>query len=446
MVPLSAQSNPYYPAFRTLALRGVLHRTRYLPRIDMKQLATWAARLPDDWVGSVCREANEVNKPAALVLLAHLTNAEDKSIYKLLFPEVIETLSDLSGFVAAMTSGVVGRRSLGSGPKAQVRNWLANRSTMSLFREDEGNLAYIVRLCRPRPATAIQEAYFGTLVDRPVNLELLPQPILDLQFFKMHPEGMIPDVPARYLLELDLDHKQKQQLVGRMTWTEMAENFDMLLSDNSILKDAELMEALTDLLMTPDSTVTPLAAYELTLKTRQFGGAIYTASLFGLSKTYSHVKPCRPGAFIVEHSEFSNELMPTGMSYFEAAAITAWSLAHASEDPMACPIYLGSNPDPFYVHETNLSELLCQVPSSNSKVSDSLEAFVESVGDAPPFVYWFGRSRPTYEDLHWTESNNGRNSKLTTWSLTDMRARPTTGADHLALSGMSNDIFAVLAI
>lgn len=116
-------------------------------------------------------KANMKDTPA--LLLAFLSR-RDPALFRAAFTRVVDSVKMLRNFVQIMRSGVVGRRSFGTAPRAMMRAWLASRSSEALFRQSVGNdpsLADIVKLVRPRPEGAEKCAFYGWLLGRPVTTD-----------------------------------------------------------------------------------------------------------------------------------------------------------------------------------------------------------------------------------------------------------------------------------
>lgn len=121
--------------------------------------------------------AGYASAPWAPALAASLLSVRDKDLFSSSFPSLIKSGLSLSAFITIMRSGVAGRKSLGSLPRRKVREWLAVRSEEQLWREDfdiECDLAAIVRMVHPNPATLTREAFYGYLLGRETDPKLLP--------------------------------------------------------------------------------------------------------------------------------------------------------------------------------------------------------------------------------------------------------------------------------
>ena len=100
----------------------------------------------------------------APALLVAMLSVRSPQLFRAVFVRVIDNPKMLRNFVQVIRSGVVGRKSLGSGPKAAVARWLNGASTASLVNGSVGNdpsLADVVRLARPKAPDQEREALYG---------------------------------------------------------------------------------------------------------------------------------------------------------------------------------------------------------------------------------------------------------------------------------------------
>jgi 60 kDa SS-A/Ro ribonucleoprotein len=121
-------------------------------------------------------------KDVPALLLAILA-AKSVEHLKKAFPRVVDNGRMLRNFVQILRSGVVGRKSLGSAPKALVRKWLNTASEQALIAATVGtspSLQDVVRLVHPQPADASRDAFNGWLLGKPHLFERLPRCLQDL--------------------------------------------------------------------------------------------------------------------------------------------------------------------------------------------------------------------------------------------------------------------------
>ncbi len=151
-------------------------------------------------------------------LLLAVLSTRSVACLKRAFPRVIDNGRMLRNFVQIMRSGVVGRKSLGSAPKALVRQWLNSASENTLIHAAIGNrpsLEDVVRMVHPKPVDAAREAFYGWLLDKPHSLEKLPRSLQGLTLYELGKESELPDVPFQMLTALELSRKQWAQIAER---------------------------------------------------------------------------------------------------------------------------------------------------------------------------------------------------------------------------------------
>src|SRR5579862_5913111 len=120
-------------------------------------------------------------------LLCAWLSARDLRLHEAVFARVIDNARMLRTYVQILRSGVVGRKSLGTAPKRLVREWLATRDEDTLFSSSAGqspSLGDILRMVHPKPGSARREAFYGYLLGRPHDLNVLPKLVLQYELFK----------------------------------------------------------------------------------------------------------------------------------------------------------------------------------------------------------------------------------------------------------------------
>lgn len=175
------------------------------------------------------RKAGAMKDMPAL-LTAFLTVA-DPDLAVRVFAQVIDNGRMLRSFVQIMRSGQVGRTSLGTRPKRLVQNWLETASMRDLMAAATGHdpsLADIVRMVRPKPATAERRAFYGWLIGKPYDVAALPREIAAFETWKRDRSGPLPPVPFQWLTAFPLSGEQWGQLAGTMGWQALRMNLNTL--------------------------------------------------------------------------------------------------------------------------------------------------------------------------------------------------------------------------
>jgi len=154
-------------------------------------------------------------------LLAAILSTKDVALLRKVFPRVIDNGRMLRTFVQILRSGAVGRKSLGSAPKALVQNWLNSASERKLIDAALGtdpSLADVVRMVHPKPSDRMREAVYGWLTGRPYAFDALPQALQALTAFKFDRSQPLPDVPFQMLTALGLGRDEWAQVARQGTW------------------------------------------------------------------------------------------------------------------------------------------------------------------------------------------------------------------------------------
>jgi 60 kDa SS-A/Ro ribonucleoprotein len=165
------------------------------------------------------REAGAMkDMPALLLATLSMTSTQH---FKRVFPRVIDNGRMLRTFVQILRSGVVGRKSLGSAPKALVQSWLNNASERKLIDAAIGSnpsLKDVVRMVHPKPADPTRAAFFGWLLGKSYALEKLPEPLQELELYKFKRAKALPEVPFQMLTALQLSRDEWAQVASLGGW------------------------------------------------------------------------------------------------------------------------------------------------------------------------------------------------------------------------------------
>jgi 60 kDa SS-A/Ro ribonucleoprotein len=205
------------------AVTGCLSSTFYAAgEQQLETVLELAARLEAGFVAQCAVYAREKgamkDMPALLLAALSMKSVAD---LKRVFPRVIDNGRMVRNFVQIMRSGAVGRKSLGSAPKALVQAWLERASERALLDASVGSdpsLKDIVRMVHPRPADASREALYAWLIGKPYAPERLPQAVQSFERFKADRSAELPDVPFQLLTALDLRREDWAQLAMQGGW------------------------------------------------------------------------------------------------------------------------------------------------------------------------------------------------------------------------------------
>ena len=222
-------------ALAQLAATGCFGSTFYVSGGEQLELVLQhAAACDPKFVAQVAVYARERGfmKDMPAVLLAHLSTRgpEARALMKQVFPRVIDNARMLRNFVQVLRSGQLGRKSLGSAPKALVQSWLAQRSPRQLFADSIGNdpsLADVVKMVHPKPSSDEHKAIYGYLLGREHDAEKLPADVRRYEAWKRgDANGEVPDVPFRMLDGLPLAQKDWIAIAKRARWQETRMNLN----------------------------------------------------------------------------------------------------------------------------------------------------------------------------------------------------------------------------
>ena len=119
-----------------LAMTGTLHPTFYAnAEAQLADVMALAAKVPPRFLAQAAiwaREKGHMKDMPALMLAA--LSVRDPALLGRAFPKVIDNGRMVRTFVEIMRSGAVGRKSLGSRPKALVSGWLNSASDAAILR------------------------------------------------------------------------------------------------------------------------------------------------------------------------------------------------------------------------------------------------------------------------------------------------------------------------
>jgi 60 kDa SS-A/Ro ribonucleoprotein len=143
---------------------------------------------------------------------------------------VIDNGRMLRTFVQIMRSGAVGRKSLGSRPKAMVEAWLAEASDQEILRATVGqspSLADVIRMVHPRPRTPERAALYAWAIGKPYDVAKLPEAVARFEAFKRGDAvGEVPDVPFHMLTALKLTPKHWAGIAENAGWQMLRMNLN----------------------------------------------------------------------------------------------------------------------------------------------------------------------------------------------------------------------------
>jgi 60 kDa SS-A/Ro ribonucleoprotein len=208
----------------------------------------------------------------APALLVAMLSVRSPQLFQAVFDRVIDNPKMLRNFLQVIRSGVVGRKSLGSGPKAAVARWLNGASTTALVNGSVGNepsLGDVVRLARPKAPDKERAALYGWLIGKAPDEATLPPLVRELRGFLENPEGaQVPNVDFR-LVDSRLTDAQWAQIAAVAPWQMTRMNLNTF-QRHGVFEDSAMVQRVADRLSNPDlirgARVFPyqlLAAYQV---------------------------------------------------------------------------------------------------------------------------------------------------------------------------------------
>jgi 60 kDa SS-A/Ro ribonucleoprotein len=187
-------------------------------------------------------------------LLAAVLSCKDNGLLRRVFHRVIDNGKMLRNFVQIMRSGQTGRKSLGSGPRNLVRDWLATRTTEQLFRASVGqspSLADVVKMVHPKPADEAREAFYHYLLGRETDLSKLPETIQAFEHYKAGQRETVPDVPFQMLTALPLGSAEWRAIARNAPWQMTRMNLNTF-ARHGVFDDARLTRQIAARLRNPE--------------------------------------------------------------------------------------------------------------------------------------------------------------------------------------------------
>jgi 60 kDa SS-A/Ro ribonucleoprotein len=194
-------------------------------------------------------------KDTPAFLTAWLT-VNGKSFVKQVFNRVIDNGKMLRNFVQIMRSGAVGRKSLGTGPKKLVQNWLNDASVYKLLSASVGNnpsLADVIKMVHPTPANQQKEAFFRWILGQKVEaFALLPLAIQELIAFRNGDSLKVPEVPFELLTNLELKTEDWKEIARNAGWQMTRMNLNTF-NRKGVLADKEMVYLIARRLADPEA-------------------------------------------------------------------------------------------------------------------------------------------------------------------------------------------------
>jgi 60 kDa SS-A/Ro ribonucleoprotein len=219
-----------------LAATGCLGATFYASAEDQLEVVLALTReLDAEFIAKAAIHARAAGhmKDMPALLLAVLA-VKDVRLLAKVFGRVIDSGKMLRAFVQIVRSGVTGRKSLGSRPKALVQHWLVTASEAQLLHASIGtqpSLADVVKMVHPKPTEAWRAAWFAWLIGKPYDEAALPPETKAFERYKRalragESPGELPDVPYQLLTALDLTTVEWTAIARKGSWQMVRQNLN----------------------------------------------------------------------------------------------------------------------------------------------------------------------------------------------------------------------------
>ena len=211
-------------ALTQYVMTGTFSNTYYTnAKEDLQKVMEWCDQVDTLYLAqlAVYGRKHGYMKDTPAFLTAYLA-AKDLEKCKKIFNTVIDNGRMLRGFVQIIRSGVVGRKSLGHGPKKLVANWINNRSMIKLFNDSVGqspSIADCIKLSRPKPVDIERENFYKYLLGKSEGLENLPAAAIAYEVFKADQTKELPNyVEFRKLTQLPLTKEHWERIASDAPW------------------------------------------------------------------------------------------------------------------------------------------------------------------------------------------------------------------------------------
>jgi len=205
------------------AVTGCLNNTFYASGADqLEKVLELSKELDAEFIAKTAVYAREnASMKDMPALLPAVLSTRSPEYLRRVFDRVVDNGRMLRNFVQIIRSGAVGRKSLGSAPKALVQKWLSSANDRRLIEAAVGcdpSLADIVRMVHPKPNDPVREAFYGWLLGKPYALESLPRKLQEYVVYKFDRSQEFPDVPFQMLTARGLGRDEWAMIARRGLW------------------------------------------------------------------------------------------------------------------------------------------------------------------------------------------------------------------------------------
>lgn len=266
-------------ALAQYASTGCLNGTFYAEADEqLDTVLTLANAVDPSFVAKVAVHARATGhmKDLPALLLAVLA-VRDVALFKRVFARVCDNGKMVRTFVQILRSGVVGRKSLGTALKKQVRAWMERLSDSQLLGATVGNdpsFADLVKMVHPKPADASRRAFYAWLIGREHDAAALPAPVQHFEAWKRDRTLPIPDVPFQLLTSAPLDDATWVAIAKQSPWQATRMNLNTF-ARHGVFKVEGMAELIAARLRDPVSIAKArVFPYQLMVAYRQVDDAV----------------------------------------------------------------------------------------------------------------------------------------------------------------------------
>jgi 60 kDa SS-A/Ro ribonucleoprotein len=265
-------------ALAQIALTGMLTNTYYVKAEDqLKAVLKLAQKVDPAYLAKLAVYARTKGfmKDMPALLMAVLSTRGVPGIFNKAFPAALENGKMVKNFVQIIRSGAVGRKSLGSGPKRNVGNFLNGRGLDNLLWDSISGsvtLAGLIKLAHPNPNSIERAEVYKYLSGKPAytkehmtgkTIEELSRckdgyifdklPEVYQHYIKWSKDSSMPmpKVPFQMLTSQHLTEEQWRQLARNASWQEIRQSLNMF-QKHGVFNDAETVKILAEKLRNPE--------------------------------------------------------------------------------------------------------------------------------------------------------------------------------------------------
>jgi len=458
-----------------IAATGTLSRTFYATaREQLEDVTALAGQISPRFIAQAAIWARKRShmKDMPVLLLAALST-QDPVLLARAFPRVVDNGRMLRTFVQIMRSGAVGRKSLGSRPKALVQAWLNAASDAEILRAAVGqspSLADVIRMVHPKPASAQRRALYAYLIGKPCEVAMIPQAVQAFEAFKRDARAPVPDVPFQMLTALELTPQHWAAIAKSAGWQMLRMNLNTFDRQRVFALDgiaAMIAKRLSDPAEIAKSRVLPyqlMAAY--TAASKDVPAIVREALQDAMETAIANVPAIAGHVVICPDVSGSMGSPVTGVRRgatsavrcIDVAALVAAAMLRANRAARVLPfendvVGVGLNPrDTVLTNATKLAAIggggtNCSAPLARLNAQRAKVDLVVFVSDNQSWIDARGAAQGTGVMTEWTKlKSRNPGAKLV---CIDIQPYGTTQAlerdDILNVGGFSDAVFEVVA-